>query len=593
MFKLSLPKFTILVFAIVVISLFLSSFYTSDILNNYKNAVKLPNSKSYRLSPKFERSETEEFMHSNFLKGEDDHNYKSIFKGDYKKPGEKLRDWHDYRFIEYEKSRVGLGEQGRPVVLTDPDEIQKNQDFYLQTGLYVVVSDKISVNRSMPDLRDPRCKYEKYLADLPHVSIIIIFYNEVLSVLKRTIHSVVNRSPKELIHEIILVNDCSDHAELYEPLQEYVFQTFGDLVRIKNLDERKGLIVTRLEGAKIATGEVLVFLDAHVEVTTNWLPPLLDPIARFRNISTVPIIDDFHDETFEYQVYGNGSRGMFDWNFIFKDRPRKFGEYLDTITPWPTPIMLGCAFAINREFFFELGTYDEGLEIWNGENYELSFKLWLCDKALGLYEVPCSRVAHNFRKINPSRASKRDFIGRNFKRIAEVWLDEYKEVLYSVDPNRYSKIDPGDLTKQKQLKKDLKCKPFKYFINEVAPDMAERYPPLVHPPVFASGAIRSLEAPDLCLDTFGRNMVFESIGMYPCIEGKNDTQYFHLNFYKGITTFNWDSCLDSYRIGFTDCNFLPFGNQYWRYDLVSGTNHEFVKLSASLNYFLGHQYADK
>jgi glycosyltransferase involved in cell wall biosynthesis len=365
------------------------------------------------------------------------------------------------------------------------------------------------------------------------------------------------------------VNDNSDRSELYEPLQEYVFKNFGNLVRIKNLSERKGLIVTRLEGARIATGEVLVFLDSHIEVNINWLPPLLDPIKRHRNISTVPIVDDFHPETFEYTVYGNGHRGVFDWNFIYKDIPRKKDPFESNIRPAATPLMLGCTFAINREYFFELGAYDEGLQIWNGENYELSFKLWLCEGGLGVLEVPCSRVAHNFRKINPSRASKTDFIGRNFKRIAEVWLGEYKEVLYNNEPGRFDKIvDYGDITKQKKIREDLNCKPFKYFLDYVAPDMASRWPPLVHAPVFASGSIRNLEDPELCVDTFGLAMVFETIGLYPCEESRNKTQHFNLNFFKGIATYNYDSCLDSYKIGLTDCNFLPYGNQYWKYDLV-------------------------
>lgn len=84
-----------------------------------------------------------------------------------------------------------------------------------------------------------------------------------------------NRTPKELLHEIILVNDKSTKKELYEPLQKYVDENFKGIVKILNLPERKGLIVTRMEGAKIATGEVLVFLDSHIEVNVNWLPPLI------------------------------------------------------------------------------------------------------------------------------------------------------------------------------------------------------------------------------------------------------------------------------------------------------------------------------
>lgn len=89
-----------------------------------------------------------------------------------------------------------------------------------------------------------------------------------------------NRTPKELLHEIILVNDKSTKMELYEPLQSYVDKYFNGIVKVLNLPKRMGLIVTRLEGAKIATGEVLVFFDAHVEVNTNWLPPLLGKLNK-------------------------------------------------------------------------------------------------------------------------------------------------------------------------------------------------------------------------------------------------------------------------------------------------------------------------
>jgi polypeptide N-acetylgalactosaminyltransferase len=89
------------------------------------------------------------------------------------------------------------------------------------------------------------------------------------------IHSIYNRTPRELLHEILIVNDASTKEELYEPFQTYVNENFDDRVKIVNLPERKGLIVTRMEGARRANGEVLVFLDCHMEVNINWLPPLL------------------------------------------------------------------------------------------------------------------------------------------------------------------------------------------------------------------------------------------------------------------------------------------------------------------------------
>lgn len=76
-----------------------------------------------------------------------------------------------------------------------------------------------------------------------------------------------------------MVNDGSTKEGLYSPLQKYVDENFDGRVKIVNLAERKGLIVARMEGVRRAKGEVVMLMDAHVEVGVNWLPPLLGTIA--------------------------------------------------------------------------------------------------------------------------------------------------------------------------------------------------------------------------------------------------------------------------------------------------------------------------
>jgi len=76
---------------------------------------------------------------------------------------------------------------------------------------------------------------------------------------------------------------------------------------------------------------------------------------------------------------------------------------------------------------------------------------------------------------------------QNYRRVAEVWMDEYKEYLYNRRPH-YRSLNPGDLGDQLAIRKRLKCKPFSWFIKEVAFDLTKKYPP-VEPPSTASGEV--------------------------------------------------------------------------------------------------------
>lgn len=78
--------------------------------------------------------------------------------------------------------------------------------------------------------------------------------------------------------------------------------------RIIRLPKREGLIRTRVAGARVAKGEILIFLDSHIEVNTNWLPPLIEPIAINYKASVCPFIDIIKWENFAYIAQDEGER---------------------------------------------------------------------------------------------------------------------------------------------------------------------------------------------------------------------------------------------------------------------------------------------
>jgi polypeptide N-acetylgalactosaminyltransferase len=114
----------------------------------------------------------------------------------------------------------------------------------------------------------------------------------------------------------------------------------------------------------------------------------------------------------------------------------------------------------------KLGMYDPGFDIWGGENLELSFKTWMCGGTLEV--IPCSQVGHIFRRKSPYKWRPGvNVLGKNLIRLAEVWLDEYASYFYEISKNRPENF--GDISDRVKLRKDLNCKPFRWYLDNIHP----------------------------------------------------------------------------------------------------------------------------
>lgn len=441
----------------------------------------------------------------------------------------------------------GPGQNGKAHQLR-PDQRDKEDRLKGVYGFNQLVSDEISLDRSVPDLRESECKHWDYPENLPTTSVIFIFHNEGWSTLLRSVHSVLNRSPSHLLHEIVLVDDFSELEHLHEGLDKEIKKPYykGKVKLVRN-EQREGLIRARNIGGIAASGEVLVFLDAHCEVGHNWLPPLLTPIYEDPRTLTAPIVDGISWDTFGINpVYAEGShsRGIFEWGMLYKESSlpeKEAGKRSHHSEPYLSPTHAGGLFAIKRSWFKELGWYDPGLQIWGGENYELSFKLWQCG-GRQLW-VPCSRVSHVYRGHSCSSCHsggvERKWGGvplslRNYKRLVETWYDpKYKEYFYTTQPLAKF-IDMGDISEQLKLKQQKNCKSFDWFMKEIAYDVFTKFP--APPPNAYWGELRNI-ATGLCVDSYYQQPP-EKMGTSGC-HSSGGSQLFRLNTEGQFTSGEW------------------------------------------------------
>lgn len=410
-----------------------------------------------------------------------------------------------------------------------PQETQEKEEGYKKHCFNAFASDRISLQRALgPDTRPSECIHQKFrrCPPLPTTSVIIVFHNEAWSTLLRTVYSVLHTSPATLLKEIILVDDASTDEYLKDELERYVQQL--QIVKVVRQEERKGLITARLLGASVAQAEVLTFLDAHCECFHGWLEPLLARIAENKMAVVSPDIVTINLNTFEFsKPIPEGrihSRGNFDWILTFgwealpahEKQRRKDETY-----PIKSPTFAGGLFSISKSYFEHIGTYDNQMEIWGGENVEMSFRVWQCGGQLEI--IPCSVVGHVFRTKSPHTFPKgTSVIARNQVRLAEVWMDDYKKIFYRRNLQA-AKIAQeksfGDISERLQLRERLHCHNFSWFLSNIYPEM---FVPDLSPTFY--GAIKNLGI-NQCLDVGENNRGGKPLIMYSC-HGLGGNQYF-------------------------------------------------------------------
>lgn len=210
------------------------------------------------------------------------------------------------------------------------------------------------------------------------ISLVIISRNEG-SELEATVSNLMQTVPARQ-REIIVVDDGSTDGSTN-------FLIALPEIRVLHSD---GIGVARARnlGARHATGDVIVFCDAHIRAPQNWTPPFLEALEDPRVGACAPgIYSTLEPDRRGYGLYIDGPDLHTSWHAA---KPQ---------VPTEVAILPGCFLAMRRGVFQATGGFDPGMRQLGGNDNELSFRFWTFGYELLI--VPQVEVGHLFRTAAP------------------------------------------------------------------------------------------------------------------------------------------------------------------------------------------------
>lgn len=188
--------------------------------------------------------------------------------------------------------------------------------------------------------------------------------------------------------EVIVVNDgsidsCCDFLQTYHKKEQV------KLIHTTGI----GAANARNLGAKNASGDYLIFCDAHLQFEDWWIDELLQPLLTGKTDAVTPAIATMGNS----KLIGYGQ--TLKPNLRIKWNPRQNDLFETAVLP-------GGCFAIPRTVFENVGGFETGFKTWGHEDVELSIKLWLF--GYRCHVQPNVKIIHLFRKAHPYKVSHDD-----------------------------------------------------------------------------------------------------------------------------------------------------------------------------------------
>lgn len=263
--------------------------------------------------------------------------------------------------------------------------------------------------------------------------------------MKQIAVAILNWNGKKWLEKFLpIVERYSPQAQIYvidnastDDSVAFVEHHFSD-VKIIKLSENKGFTGGYNEGLKFINEDIYCLLNSDVEVTENWLNPILALFNRDENISAIQpkILSYHHKDTFEFAGAAGGFIDNLGYPYcrgrVFDVLEEDKGQYNDeTEIFWAS----GCAMFIRREDFWSVDGFDE---VFFAHQEEIDLCWRLRNKGKKIFYTSKSSVYHVGGGTLSKQSPQKTFLNirnnlmmllKNLPLSVLVWLIPFRLIL--------------------------------------------------------------------------------------------------------------------------------------------------------------------
>ena len=284
------------------------------------------------------------------------------------------------------------------------------------------------------------------------------------NLLKLALSTLVQFTPKSALHEIIIIDDCTEDAAIQRDEKLFMAKPefHGINIRTYRSKTKDNYAVSWAKAARQATGDILVFVDSDVIFNIGWYEPIIDFLIQRPDAVAIPRSEAMLADA-RYVGFIANYVNVISWRLSILHYDNRYSNDTNTAT---TPNFRGDLFAMHKTLYESLGGLDEAFTFGEGSELEFSLRTWLCGGEI--HVVKCSQIAvHNV--LTP-----RDIhLPTTYNRIVHLWLDQYADLVSKQTSHKFYLTEEDKKSLQLRKKKiensrGQTCKDFDWYLEHVA-----------------------------------------------------------------------------------------------------------------------------